>query len=137
MVHSNKTYRLKDCFDLCTQELIISKCGCYSTVFDNPNANANQTRPCLNLNDNVCVFNTYLQVDTIQCASEYCPLECDLIQYETSVSSIIYPTINDYSNMTSAVSFEEWRTQFVNLNIYYPQLDYNLLEETAAINFAG
>jgi hypothetical protein len=56
MVNSNKTYRQYDCLNLCLQQYITQKCGCYYTrypMFD-------QAKACLNLTQLNCI-NMYEQ----------------------------------------------------------------------------
>ena len=137
IIKSNRTYRQKDCFDLCMQQLVIEKCGCYFTAFDNPNIFQNQTRPCLTVNDSFCMSNPVYQFDTVKCASEYCPLECEFFEYDLTISSIISPTLNDYNSLNTSKPYEEWRTQFANIIIYFPQLEYTLIEETPAMTFSS
>ena len=136
IIKSNKTYRQKDCIDLCIQQRIINICGCFFTLFDNLKSS---TRPCLNITDFACFSREYYNVDTVKCASEYCPLECDSIQYDLTVSSAIYPNLDDFNslNISSSISYEVWRTQALNINVYYSQLEYTHIQETPAMNIAG
>ena len=141
IINSNRNYRQKDCFDLCKQQRILVKCECYYLQFDNPFLSSNllnQTRPCFTPSDIICVENAFYQVDVVKCASEYCPLECESILYDTSVSSIIFPTVNDlsFSNIPLSVPYEELRLKYLTFNIYYSQLEYTLLQEIPAINLA-
>ena len=75
----------------------------------------------------------------VKCASEYCPLECESVQYDLTVSSIIYPSLREFNALSEqpSVSFEEWRTQSVKIWIYYSQLEYPLIEETPAVTLAN
>ena len=52
---------------------------------------------------------------------------------------MIYPSLKDYNALrnTSFFSFEEWRTQSINMLIYYPGLGYTLIEETPAVTLAN
>jgi hypothetical protein len=139
IIKSNRTYRQKDCFDLCIQQLTISTCGCYSTKYENSYSETNFTRPCLSKLDWKCYLNASYQVDVVKCATEYCPLECNSIEYDLTVSSTISPTLNDYNSLdiSSIMSYEEYRTQFVNIVVYYSQLEYTLIEETPATTLAS
>ena len=137
IIKLNKTYRQKDCFDLCTQKFIIRKCGCYFTGFNNPNSN--EIKPCSNLTEYNCTLKALNYVDIVECASEYCPLECDSIQYDLTVSSLIYPSLDDYNslNISSSISYEEWRTKKIVIQVYYSELDYTLIQETPAMTLAS
>ena len=135
IIKSNRTYRQKDCFDLCTQKLIISQCGCYSMRYPNPRLKLNEIRTCMTLSDWSCVLNSTYKVDLVKCASESCPLECNFVQYDLTASSLTTPTINDYvaSSMSDLVSYDEWRTQSVKIYIFYSQLEYTFLKEEPAL----
>jgi len=71
--------------------------------------------------------------------SMYCPLECNSIEYDLTVSSTISPTLNDFNSLSkvTSMSYEEYRTQFVNIVVYYSQLEYTLIEETPATTLAS
>ena len=130
IIKSNRTYRQKDCFDLCIQLETINKCGCY--YVGDPNPSPNQIKPCLNLSEYDCYVHVYFKFNPVDCALVYCPLECNSIEYNLSISSKILPTLNEYNslNISSSISYEEWRTQTVTFHVFYSQLEYTLIEET-------
>ena len=132
IVDSGQAYRQNDCFKLCQQEQIIAKCGCYNLEFSMFN---NQTMPCLNLTQFNCLDNEKSNFDLTECQANLCPLECDSIKYDLSLSSLIKPTVNDYRdlNISQTISYEEWRTQQLQIFVYYPQLEYTLIEEIPAM----
>ena len=115
IIKSKRTYRQKDCFDLCRQKNIISKCNCFFTGYDNLNSNV---RPCLNTTDIGCY--RYVNIDAVTCASDFCPLECNSIEYDLSVSSLI-----------------SWDQSLVEIRVYYPQLEYTLLQVTPAMTLSS
>ena len=119
IIKSNKTYRQKDCFDFCIQQLIISKCGCYSTRYPNPSLPSNKTRACLNFTDYICFKQAYFQVDVAKCASDSCPLECDSERYNLILSSATYPAYES------------------SLFVYYTELEYTLMETIPAMTLAS
>ena len=53
---SNKSYRRKDCIELCIQKKIIDECKCYFTAYDDMKTDA---RPCLSLSDLGCLEESY------------------------------------------------------------------------------
>ena len=130
IIKSNRTYRQKDCFDLCIQLETINKCGCYFAGDLNPSSN--QIKPCLNISEYYCYVQVYFKFNPVDCALVYCPLECNSIEYDLSISSKILQTLNEYNdlNITSSISYEEWRTQTVTFHVFYSQLEYTLIEET-------
>ena len=136
IIKSNRTYRQKDCLDLCKQQETINKCGCFSPNYDNPLSN---TRPCLTLNESNCYSKINLHFDPTYCAFDACPLECQSIDYDLTVSSIISPTLNDYNllNSSSSLSFEEYRTQSVSFTVYYPRLESTFIEVSPSMTLAS
>ena len=137
IINSNRTYRQKDCFDLCVQLETISQCGCYFTGEDNPLKH--KTKPCLNLSEYDCYVNVFFKFNPAECASVYCPLECNSIEYDLSLSSTISPTLNEYNslNVSSSLTYEEWRTQNVHINVFYSKLEYTFIEETPAMTLTS
>ena len=90
------TYRQQDCFNLCVQEAIIENCNCSFSGFDNPYGENSTVRPCLTLNDYECYNKKFFEFDPTECASKSCPLECDSIEYDLSISSLIDPSYDFY-----------------------------------------
>jgi hypothetical protein len=133
---SNRTYRQKDCFDLCIQLETINKCGCFSPNFDNP---LSDTRPCLTVDESDCYTRIYLNFDPANCTLDFCPLECQSIDYDLTVSSVITPTLNDFNlvKSSSSLSFEEYRTQSVSFYVYYSRLEYTLIEVSPSMTLAS
>ena len=137
IIKSNRTYRQKDCFSLCFQLETINKCGCYGTLIEN--LFSNQTRACLNITDYGCLLSIYHQeFDPVKYATDYCPLECDSIQYDMTLSSLLSSSMNDYNflpGVSSSISYQEYVMQTVTILVYYPQLEFTLLEETPAMSW--
>ena len=94
IIKTNRTYRQEDCFELCIQKSIIDKCQCYYTKYDDLNL---ETRPCLNQTDSECLEERINNFNLQECQSNSCPLECDTITYETTVSSMDFDK-NFYEN---------------------------------------
>ena len=129
---NNKTYRQKDCIFFCFQKRVILNCSCYNLyhprLFD--------ATPCVSRRQVDCVDRQYglfksSEIDE-ECLSQ-CPLECESIDYDLTISSAAYPTRNyfefnkDYFNGTR--DFEELRSSLYKINIFYPNLGYVELEE--------
>ena len=123
---------------MCIQLEIINKCRCYWDIYEN--INSNQTRSCLNLTDYNCINSVYYQVDPIKCATDYCPLECDSIHYDLTLSSLFISSMSDYnslSGVSSSISYQEYLMQTVKIVVYYPQLEFTQIEETPAMSVAS
>ena len=87
IINSNQTYRQVDCFDLCKQDIFISKCGCFYTRYPNMK---NQIRPCMSMSD----FNCFREIEALgnydldKCALNSCPLECNSVRYDVTISNL-------------------------------------------------
>jgi len=132
----NRTYRQRDCFELCIQQLIINSCNCSYSGFNNPNINST-VEPCLALNDFNCYTNMFYQFDPLACASSSCPLECQSVEYDLYVSSLTYPSTalyygecNPYHWIPECISnphmsYDDYRTLYVKFDVYYSTLAYS------------
>lgn len=104
-------YSQKLCYELCLQNLfIIPKCGCADASI--PIVDDNQAI-CKNSTSLACVSSERDKFDNIpigELCDTHCPLECDSVEYSTSVSSSDYPTsyysdiLRQQSNFTSKFS---------------------------------
>ncbi len=121
-------YRQTDCLELCLQRIIIQKCNCYYPKY----ANLYQSLPCLNLTQSNCVDEQLLGFDINkinECTNE-CPLECDSILFDYSVSSLTYPSEQGYNiyekdNTSFGTSqkistYDLYKESYLYLNIFYP-----------------
>jgi hypothetical protein len=115
LIKSNRTYRQLDCFKLCRQKLYTKECGC--NIFnDYLNVNSN-VKYCSNLSQLACTDNLYFIHDREECEKVSCPLECNSVDYDLSVSSLVYSSPNSSS--------------MVHLIVYYPTLEYTFIKESA------
>ena len=80
------TYNQQDCLDLCMQQEIIRKCGCYYMEF----LRLNNTNPCLSEEELECASIIYdsfaIQESTEKCEAQ-CPLECESLKYDFTIST--------------------------------------------------
>ena len=82
-------------------------------------------------------------MNPVECATTSCPLECETVQYDLTVSSLINPTINVYRwciayNCTSdaqdpSFTFDEFRMRFVRVSVFYSGLEYTQLDVVPAM----
>jgi hypothetical protein len=137
----NKTYRQQDCFELCIQKTIIDSCQCYYTKYDDLNT---QVEPCLNLDDLKCIKDTTIAFNSEECQSNSCPLECDSILYDLTLSSLDYldeityeTNINNdafrnfyFYNYNLTLSYDLYKSNIAFITIYYPSLQYEKISES-------
>jgi hypothetical protein len=130
-------YRQKDCFELCLQKLIIDECKCFYPWLS---VYGKMTQPCFNSTQFHCLaekFNEVIdEIETI--CSPQCPLECDSITYDLSVSSLTYPNKQFYDLLelnASQMNLEEYRRLHLGLDIFFPIKQYTEISETPKITF--
>jgi hypothetical protein len=83
----NIKYNQQDCLDLCMQQEIVDRCNCYYLEFFKLN---NQTKACLSVDEVNCAFASYekfAEKDTVELCKNRCPLECDSLKYDFTISS--------------------------------------------------
>ena len=78
-----------------------------------------------------------------ECQSKYCPLECETIKYDLTLSRLVFPSQTYYDNVLNTqgnsdrfqlivnqtLTIDSVRSHAVYFNIYYPSLQYTLLTE--------
>ena len=138
---SNKTYRRKDCVELCIQRQIIEKCSCYFTGYDDMKTDS---RPCLSLEDLSCLEENFSNFNLETCQTNSCPLECDSISYDLTLSSLEYPDEFIFEKVFNNQYMKNWYLEKFNLNmsynlvksnyasvtVYYPSLQYEQISES-------
>jgi len=141
IVNSNQTYRQADCFELCLQQLILKNCEFFYHGYQNLNTHL---RPCMNVTDVDCMSKQYLNFRSDECQANSCPLECDTIKYDFTLSSLAFPSQNFYekyfntqeyrdylkSTFDETLSINYMRENSLFFNVYYPNLQYTLLTES-------
>jgi hypothetical protein len=101
--------------------------------------------PCIDDNQLNCAKSEYMKFikeDKTKCM-EYCPLECDEIIYEYTLSSADYPTeyayqilkkdhhFSRYKNLT----YEMFKQRSLMVNIYYSKLGYLSVSQVKKVEF--
>jgi hypothetical protein len=138
---STYSYSQTDCFHLCLQRDIINTCGCYYTRYTQI---YETTQPCLNLTQLDCIQRVSSTFEQDKCTSE-CPLECDSVKYEYSLSSMSYPSQSLYDKFKKDAKFlstmessyginlstiENYKKYFVMGTLFYPYLEYTEITQS-------
>ena len=80
---------------------------------------------CSNLSELACTDNLYFIHDREECEKVSCPLECTSVDYDLSVSSLVYSnSLNVLNEKNSDFS------STVHLIIYYSTLEYTFINES-------
>ena len=135
-----KNYSQQFCFQLCIQDKIINKCGCalvYYPIFQN-----SSTVFC-GFSDYSCMVSILESVTTINNCQTQCPLECNSIEYKSSISKSKYPS-STYSDVLynyvqakgQNVSYSKIPEAFTKLNIYYHQMEYTTTTQVQQMQVA-
>ena len=136
-----QSYRQEDCFRLCLQKTIISKCNCFLTLYSNLSTTV---EPCLSLNQYLCLLQQYLNFNLLDCKTRSCPLECETVNYDLSVTSHAYPSQTYYERILNTELNRNQSLKYLNeslthdlvkeysllFNVYYPYLRYTSLTES-------
>ena len=139
---SNQVYRQYDCFKLCIQEKILKNCDCFNLEYPSLNT---KMRPCLNLTDYACLDQQRKNFNLEDCQSNSCPLECNSVKYDLSYSSLINPGLKEYNSLSqndtilfsisagTNLTYETFKSMWVNIWIYYPTLQYTQIIQTPKV----
>ena len=89
---------------------------------------------------------TFFASGVPQNCRDQCPLECDSINYELSISSADYPSVvyantlmenpkiqTKYAANLSQMSYESLRRNMVQISVFYNNLGYDQYEELANV----
>ena len=123
-IKNSKTYKQKDCFDLCVEEIMSQTCGCNEELGKSSNCFTQE-------NIFECVVIIYLryrskELKLPESCLVKCPIECDLVNYK------IYQT---YAGMfpdqfLANYNFSnEFNKNGVYFSIYYSNLEYTLISQ--------
>ena len=151
IVGANLTYRQQDCFKLCIQRDIIVSCGCYSleypklTIIQTSNA-TNSTRACLTLSEYDCLDDKKKNFNVQECRERSCPLECDSVTFDLSLSSLINPHLKEFNSFSpqeiaayqkvigANLTYEGFRTTWINVKVYFSTLQYTEISESPKVS---
>ena len=136
ILSNNRTYRQQDCVYLCFQEISIEKCGCIFSAFEDTAPNI---KFCMNKTEGFCFKDLYFSFRPDECVTNSCPLECDSVEYSVEVSSLSSPSIQGFncffkdSETNRGLTYDLYKSQMVQLNIYYSSLHYTTISESVKI----
>jgi len=140
LAKSGRAYSQKQCFELCfnLKYYETNPCNCtynpWDQVFAKCYASVKKFSHLYNCSEN---FRTVFSENSFeQKCKEYCPLECDSIEYSLTTYTLDYPTVGNISerDITKHFSskfetYEEVQRSFYSLIIYYKDLKYTFIKE--------
>jgi hypothetical protein len=147
IIASGRKYRQQDCFELCLQQKILKRCNCFWPDYQNLST---QLKSCSNLTEFGCLGQQYFNFNLDECKTNFCPLECDSIQYDLTLSSLVYPSqsyyetfintkeIRDFiqSTFNATLNIDLIKSNIASFTVFYSSLDYTLLTESPKTSIA-
>jgi len=141
IITKNITYTQSYCSNLCYQQEIIKRCGCYIKSFDK----LNSLNPCLNQSQLTCVTNLYGKFleNFSQICTPYCPLECDSMIFQITTSSTGYPSFQYATKYlmnnpliqskfpNENLTYDLIKQSVLTLNVFYGDLSYTEYNQRA------
>jgi hypothetical protein len=138
ILKKNRDYTQTNCYYLCSFLFALeqSNCGCNSTLFDfgkdcirNFNMNETKMTSCI-----AKYLREFRKKDQFEKCSEYCPLECDSMDFVITTHSeaiLLSGNINKKTkNIFSQYStYEQLRTKFLPIRVYFNEFKYTLISE--------
>ena len=149
ILKENREYSQNDCFFLCSSLFALeeSNCGCNSTL-DDFSKNCLRQFSSDETNIKKCVseyLKDFRKNHQYGKCSQYCPLECDSMQYIINTYNEQFPINGNISDSTKSAyflpdfsTFDEIRKNFIGIYIYYNDFKYTLISEepkTELFNF--
>ena len=117
ILNNGYAYRQKDCFDICINDLLLEKLGCYIPEYPYTKIDLNFTAlriiPCLEKNSSIS--DIVMSENTLKVCESKCPLECNSIQY----NPVFYHGMLDQITKNNSLV----------LNIFYDSLSYTRIDE--------
>jgi hypothetical protein len=151
ILDDNRAYTQTDCYYLCSNLFALqdSNCGCNST-FDDFSQNCIRQYNKIETNLNKCI-SEYLKLfrkkDQYEKCNQYCPLECNSINYLINAYSYQLPVSGNVSKISKSNYYttefnthEEIKKRFFGIRVYYNDLKYTLISEepkTKTFNFVS
>jgi len=142
LIKSNKTYRQAECYNLCLQKLIIERCKCYTNSFNS----LGSQKSCQNVTEMKCLIKVWEEFeakDVKSFCSPYCPLECESMSFQSTISFSQYPT-KSYAEAelmknpliksklsNERINFELIKQVVLSVNVHYDQLGYTAITQDA------
>ncbi|XP_022785106.1 acid-sensing ion channel 4-like [Stylophora pistillata] len=135
------TYTISSCMLLCETRFVIKECGCRSVEM----SELNGTKHCSNNRTLRCLFKAKAKFQTLKEDQCDCRVPCDAISYKPSLSYAAFPSegylsrgvkeAGNNDNLTLEQikeGQEQLRRNFLELRVYYQDLNYQVIEETPA-----
>lgn len=137
-INSNIVYSREKCFEFCfgLDFLLNSKCSCNSTfdlVYESCYFETNNTNLKSCFRDFKKVFS---KKNIYDMCSNYCPMECDYLDYNIISSIYNLPKNGKTNKYSSFNSYEEIQKSYFAFYVYYENLAYKVIKESPKMEIA-
>jgi len=129
------TYTRESCLIICLQNMVVNEIGCnYLQYPILPNYPLCRNKTQFDQGSNIYFNMSY--------CNELCPIECDTVTYDTSVSYSSWPTYDFYitnielgtfSSLVNNLSYENASKSFACASIYYKEIKYTEITESPSM----
>jgi hypothetical protein len=100
-----------------------------------------QSEPCVSADDLSCILflsRNFTQIQQEKCGSTECPLQCNDVKYDLTVSSLNYPSRELYEYLryqigSTNLSYDEYQQDTLMLSIYLPNTVYTTITQSAKL----
>lgn len=145
-ITDHTTYTISSCLSLCEARSLIKECGCRNMEM----SGLNGTRPCKTKKELTCLLKAQANFQTLKKNQCDCPVPCGAISYEPYLSYAAFPSEgylsryfkagenNTYWTSEKIKQTQQWlRQNFLELRVYFQDLNYQVIEETPAYELAS
>ncbi|CAH3149477.1 unnamed protein product [Pocillopora meandrina] len=150
-ITDHTTYTISSCLSLCETRSLIKECGCRNMEM----SGLNGTKPCKTKKELTCLLKAQATFQTLKKNQCDCPVPCGAISYEPYLSYAAFPSVgylsrffkagenNTYWTAEKIKQTQQWlsltfmdtiyiRQNFLELRVYFQDLNYQVIEETPA-----
>ncbi|XP_072040783.1 acid-sensing ion channel 5-like [Amphiura filiformis] len=126
-------YTLSGCFIECKLQHIVSECGCRPVRYPG------EATECSPRQSATCVKDVIARLNDGILEPCYCPVPCQYIEYSTTVSYGAFPSqsVAEEAEAHFNVSVDYQRNNFVVLDVFYEELNYQRFEQQKAISVSS
>jgi hypothetical protein len=124
ILNSRKTYSQQACLRVCMQKKVTDTCGCSFVYFPN----LDRFTTCQTVEQINCFNKVHPTINMTEC-DEWCPLECESLSYEYSISSDIFP---DDTNLLLIKTDEKIADLFRNANVNLANASFATIANSVA-----
>jgi hypothetical protein len=142
-----KVYTQQSCQQLCFQDYLIKTYGCFDDTLPHYNLNIQQScsRYFQSIKENLALFRKdfYVNYANDNC-NQKCPVECEYVFYDTTISSSQYPSYsyfdvmmfsNKRNQLAGASTYDSVRSSVLSFNVFYKNDLINRITQTPSTEF--